>query len=103
MPKPTPENAYDTAQNNYAGALAPMQSEYGQAFRASIPLLYADDLIKFRGGETGVYRGTIGVVITRAAQSQAIVAGRAQYGGDLPLDQQGTIETPDAWLAPFLR
>lgn len=102
MPRPTSENNWNTFGENFAGGLQPHTSEYGQAFKASLPEMFDHGITLVDPHYFVVERGIVGIVITRAAQSQPLFAQTAQYGGDLPLSTQSTIAAPEPWIDPFI-
>lgn len=86
----------ETGRYNYAGALAPERSAYGEAFRRSVGGLVADPTPLVDPFYVRCFRGLVGVLLVRNAHPQPIATSRG-YFGDLPADLQPEISTPNPW------
>lgn len=87
-----------TGVNNYAGALVPQSSPYGQAMFAGTAQLIDRPFPIGRQSDNYVH-GTVGGISTRSANVRVLFTDEG-YFGDYPQSGQPTVSAADPWLRP---
>jgi hypothetical protein len=82
------------SHNNYAGALVPQFSQWGQALKHGTPQLI--DQPTPIGTRRHNFGGTVGAMATVSASVMPIFTSQA-YWGDIPQNEQGTVDAPPPW------
>jgi hypothetical protein len=87
-----------TGVNNYAGALVPQQSPWGQALAlGTYQLIDQPEPIGHQNDRA--FHGTVGGISTRSANVRVLFAPDGYYG-DLPQTEQGTVQAAPPWDRP---
>lgn len=87
-----------TGPNNYAGALVPQVSQYGQAVIQGLTQLIDQPFPIGRQGDNYVH-GTVGGISTRSANVRVLFTDEG-YFGDYPQSGQPTVNAADPWMRP---
>jgi hypothetical protein len=80
--------------NNYAGALVPQRSAWGELLEAGTSELIDQPLPI--GTRRHNFGGTVGGVSTLAASTMPLYTQQA-YWGDIPQSEQDTVVAPEPW------